>query len=71
MGLTSTMQRIKCLAQEHNIVPPMRLKPTTHQSQSSTLPLSGSVVECLTQDRDVGGLEPHWRHFVVSLSKTH
>ena len=28
--------------------------------------LNGSVVECLTRDR---GVEPHWRHRVVSLSK--
>ena len=30
---------------------------------------SGSVVECLTRDRGAGGLEPHRRHCVVSLSK--
>ena len=26
------------------------------------------MVECLTRDR---GFKPHWRHRVVSLSKTH
>ena len=29
LGLTSTEQRIKCLAQGHNAVPLVRLKPTT------------------------------------------
>ena len=28
LGLTSTIQRIKCLAQAHNAVPSVRLKPT-------------------------------------------
>ena len=35
---------------------------------------SGSVVECLTLDRGAvssSGIEPHRRHCVVSLSKTH
>ena len=32
---------------------------------------SGSVVECLTQRPRDHGLEPHWLHYVVSLSKTH
>ena len=33
--------------------------------------LQGSVVaQCLTRDGG-GGLEPHWRHCVVPLSKTH
>ena len=30
----------------------------------------GSVVECLTGDRGVAGLS-HWRHCIMSLSKTH
>ena len=29
LGLTSTKQRIKCLAQAHNTVSPVRLKPAT------------------------------------------
>ena len=29
LGLTSTKQRIKCLAQGHKAVPTVRLKPTT------------------------------------------
>ena len=32
LGWTSTKQRIKCLAQEHNTVPSVRLQPTTPQS---------------------------------------
>ena len=32
LALTSTKQRIKCLAQGHNAVPPVRLEPTTPQS---------------------------------------
>ena len=32
---------------------------------------SGSMVECLTQDRRGRGFKPHQRHCVVSLSKTH
>ena len=32
---------------------------------------SGSVVECLTQDLGGRRFEPHRRHCVVSLSKTH
>ena len=32
---------------------------------------SGSVVECLTQDRKGCRFEPHHRHCIVSLSKTH
>ena len=30
LGLTSTKQRMKCLAQGHNAVPLVRLEPTTH-----------------------------------------
>ena len=30
---------------------------------------SGSVVECLTRDRDARGFDPHRCHCVVSLSK--
>ena len=30
---------------------------------------SGSVVECLTRDREARGFEPHRRHCVMSLSK--
>ena len=33
LGLTSTKQRIKCLAQEHHTVAPMRLLPATPRSQ--------------------------------------
>ena len=33
LGWTSTKQRIKCLVQGHNAVPPVRLKPTTPQSR--------------------------------------
>ena len=29
LGLTSTKQSIKCLAQGHNAVPPLRFKPAT------------------------------------------
>ena len=32
---------------------------------------SGPVVECSTQDQRGRGFEPHRRHCVVSLSKTH
>ena len=32
---------------------------------------SGSVVECLIQDRGAASSNHHWRHCVVSLSKTH
>ena len=32
LGLTSTKQRIKCLAQGHNTVPPVRLEPATPRS---------------------------------------
>ena len=40
-GWSSTKQRIKCLAQGHNAVPPVGLEPTTPQSrvkQSNTEP---------------------------------
>ena len=46
LGLTSTKQRKKCLAQGHNAVPPLSLKPTTPQSQvkhSTTEPPRSSV----------------------------
>ena len=33
LGLTSTMQRIKCLAQGHITVPPMRPEPATSRSR--------------------------------------
>ena len=33
LGLTSTKQRIKCLAQGHNAVPPVRLEPAAPQSR--------------------------------------
>ena len=33
LGSTRNKQRIKCLAQGHNTVPPVRLKPTTPQSR--------------------------------------
>ena len=32
LGLTSTKQRIKCLAQGHNTVPPVRHKPAAPRS---------------------------------------
>ena len=40
LGLTSTKQRIKCLAQGHNPVSPMRLEPTTPPS-----PVKNSTTE--------------------------
>ena len=44
--------------------------PWTHTRQAREH--SSSVVECLTRDRgDAGQFEPHRRHCVVSLSKTH
>ena len=39
LGLTSTKQRIKCLAQGHNTVPLVKLKPAPLDLESSTLPL--------------------------------
>ena len=46
-GLTSTKQKIKCLAQEHDAVPPVRLDPVTPRSRvkhSTTEPLHSSKV---------------------------
>ena len=45
LGWTSTMQRLKCLAQEHITVHPMRLEPATPWI-SSTLPLSHYASQC-------------------------
>ena len=44
-GLTSTKQRVKCLAQGHNAVPPVRLETTTPRSQvkHSIIELSRSL----------------------------
>ena len=39
LGLTSTKQRIKCLAHGHNAVPPVRLKQQPLDPESSTLPI--------------------------------
>ena len=47
LGWTSTMQGLKCLAQGHNIVPPVRLKTATPQSQvkhSAIEPLHSSIL---------------------------
>ena len=43
LGLTNTKQRIKCLAQWHNTVPPMRLEPATLWSWSSAQPVKIST----------------------------
>ena len=40
LGLTSTKQRIKCLAHGHNAVPPVRLKQHHLDPELNTLPLS-------------------------------
>ena len=71
-----------CLAEGHKAVMLVRLEPvdlslvkhsTTELSDKySKTCLSGSVVECLTQDRGAAGLiKAHWCHCVVSLSKKH
>ena len=40
--------------------------------QIATIRMGGSaVVGCLTRDRGAVGFEPHQRHYVVVLSKTH
>ena len=46
LGWTSTKQRITCLAQGHNTVPPVRLHPPTAESQvkHSTKPYCSSVL---------------------------
>ena len=33
LGLTSTKQKINCIAQGHNAVPSVRLKPAPHKSR--------------------------------------
>ena len=57
LGSTGTNQRIKCLAQAHNAVPPVRLEPATPQSRvkhSTTEPLPSSckvtINMCLHSD---------------------
>ena len=57
-GLTSAKQRIKCLAQGHNIVPSGRER-------------SGSVVECLTRDLEAADSSLTGVTALWSLSKTH
>ena len=49
LGGASTTQRIKCLAQGHNTVPPMRLKPVTPQSQ-----VEHSTTELVTANKMLG-----------------
>ena len=50
-GLTSTKQRIECLAQGHNTVTPVRLEPTIPRSRvehSTTEPPRFSSLYCLS-----------------------
>ena len=43
LGLTSTKQRIKCLAQGHNAVAQDRVEPQPLDLESGTLPLAHSA----------------------------
>ena len=61
-GLTSTKQRIKCLAQGHNTVPLERLKPATPQSQvkhSTTEPLQSSFMNYSVNYEKLVNLVPY------------
>ena len=40
-----------------------------HEERFCKRERSGSVVECLTRDREVAGFEPHRRHCVVVLEQ--
>ena len=50
LGLTSTEQRIKCLAQGHNAVPLVGLKPQHFNLKSSPLPLSHLAPHMCTEN---------------------
>ena len=51
----STKQRIKCLAQGHNAVPPVRLKPTTPPS----------LVKHSTTEPSPSSMQGKWGHYIV------
>ena len=80
LGLTSTKLRLMCLAQEHNAVTPVRLKPAATRTQvkhSTTEPLSSHKLDVDVEDylEQFGGLHFQWKDCainkcdIVSISK--
>ena len=64
-GLNQYLAEDKCLAQGQNAVPPVRLKPTTPQDETSTLPPSHPLLSVYIGSKS----DKQYMHSILGKSK--